>query len=253
VRFEYQKWAGITWTGWDKVSRRTGDVKLGPTVETEKHNLLLNKSWDQQSGGTNAASGGYPFEAGDVGSNDTRLWRWTGTLYDVPSAPSEQGSRGAVQSYANGMSQGDCSVSSGSNATGDANKVAYSLFHILEYATQVPVVSMRRMFFASSMDGVSPVSSVSLFRFGMFDIGVNGDITNNNTKATSASLYFENSFDFVAPPMLNGKRGVVNFQLHYPQSVEGLVRAQCRMSMTAQLRSDAYRAFSIWGSVPEAK
>ncbi|HUJ74687.1 MAG TPA: hypothetical protein VL359_07495, partial [bacterium] len=56
------------------------DLSKGSDVVQGEHNLLMNKSWQQQSGAGNLVSGGFPFEVTDAGALDTRFWSFDGGL-----------------------------------------------------------------------------------------------------------------------------------------------------------------------------
>ena len=53
------------------------EIEKGDDVG-DRHNLIMQKSWHQQSDGTNVVSGGYPFEVTDTDDSVGRFWEMTG-------------------------------------------------------------------------------------------------------------------------------------------------------------------------------
>jgi hypothetical protein len=73
----------------------SSEIEKGYNI-SDKHTVALNKTWDQQSGGTNTASGGYAFEVHDPECMDVRLWEYDNTIRKTILTSRTQFSEGAI-------------------------------------------------------------------------------------------------------------------------------------------------------------
>mgnify|MGYP001579596893 CR=1 FL=1 len=203
-------------------------VALGDVVTTLKHNLLLNKSWSQQSGSTNAASGGYPFECGDVGSNDVRLWSWSDVIH--LATPNSFG-------FINGYNEGFIS------GRPDGITAAENFGPTIDNATAIKIFNTTRLGLAIRQTDTLRTTAVIAITSGTSELA-------QTIYASSLTNVFSGTTDIASgnARFLLTSRSSRRISITASAPSIGTQTMSVSVFMLAQLESSAYKSYSIWGN-----
>ena len=214
-----------------------------------KHNLLLNKTWNQQSGSDNSIAGGYPFEVKDAEPSEVHFWKYSGSARDVV----------ATNSFTTVFTQSRIGqVREGNSHVAIAPPAHYRIFNVgnqinlyislaqayVELRTPVRVFNTTRI-------NISAVFSISTASGYDFDLNAGG-ASFYNQSSWGGPYSVDSDFDVAST-------GISLFQDEAPMHIGGsltssgfghnVITAIFTYQLNFQLASENYRRYSAFSPV----
>ena len=218
---------------WFNTNFNKGDATVG------EHVILVNKTWAQESGATNAVSGGFPFEIRDGGTLAVKFWEFTGQFKRLSATPPDV--------------DGDITLDNFGYVEGIIEESAGATWHA------VPIVRSKipqDVFNLTNVDffiGTSSAQQGAVSRIRLF---LQVDSGSGNVNAAVFSGTAQTSLSGDIDVSSNNANFFKNNQSNYFRTlIEGLPVGGAEstfansFALRAQLASEGYKRYSIFSSV----
>lgn len=218
---------------WFNTSPDKGDAT---DIHDGKHVLLMNKTWAQQSGSTNAISGGYVFECLDVSATDVRIWSFENS--QVKQDTIQINSQSAVDVMQNGYISAVAEV-----GIGGAGEKLLRVAPVINKVIPQDVSRTTRLNYSVTFANVTAITSHA---FTLITDSGTGVSPYTIAAGTNATLTGSSDVSATAMSGLFGGNTRYYFQFLVVGSASAKATMVASLQLGVSLKSEGYRNYVIY-------